>query len=159
MSGIHPVSSQEHMLNPPDIFIVAAYEDKVGQSKLAPAAKKADVTPERMLYSSMIQEYSDERLIRIRAGNTLFTIAAFEGRVGWVRFYNGDVHEILINNLNEFFESARKIGFDGMFFYEPSPETLKVLKEFVNTIEDPKVQSNYNSKDKVFAIVTGDNRG
>ena len=76
-AGVHPVSSKEHMLNPTDIFAVAAHEDKSSQKVVEKAAKKAHVSTERMLYSVMIQEYSGKSLVRVRVGNTLFTIAAF----------------------------------------------------------------------------------
>ena len=53
--GIHPVSSQEHMLNPTDIFAVAAHEDKQLQQKVAASAKKIHATTERMAYTVLVQ--------------------------------------------------------------------------------------------------------
>jgi hypothetical protein len=110
MSGIHPVSSKEHMLSPTDIFVVAAHEYKAGIEECREAAKKAHITAERMSYSVMIKEYSDPRLLRVRAGNTLFTIAAMPHRVGFVRGYNGDTAENYIANMGElpFFEYPQK---------------------------------------------------
>jgi hypothetical protein len=156
--GIHPVSSKEHMLNPTDIFAVAAHEDKYSQQVVAAAAKKAHVSTERMLYSMMIEEYSNKGLIRIRAGNTLFTIAAFEGRLGWVRSYNGDTAENFVNNMIEFMESARKIGFDVLFALTHTPEIVKVLKLAIRKMNDPAIKSKFDNEKGIFAISTGEKR-
>ena len=158
LQGVHPVSSKEHMLNPTDIFAVAANEDKRSQRIVAAAAKKAHVTPVRMAYSMMIQEYSDKGLIRIRAGNTLFTIAAFEGRVGWVRSYNGDTADNLVNNMLEFMHSARKIGFDVLFAMTHTPEIVRVLKLAARKMNDPEVKTKFDSAKGVFAVSTGKKR-
>lgn len=156
--GIHPVSSKEHMLNPTDIFVVAAHEDKVGQKAAAQAAKKAHITPERMLYSIMIQMYSQKALIRIRAGNTLFTIAAVEGRVGYVRSYNGDTVENYIENMHQFLESARKMGFDTLFAMTHSTEIVRVLKLAARKLKNPEVKTHFDSAHGVFAVSTGKKR-
>jgi hypothetical protein len=156
--GVHPVSSKEHMLNPTDIFAVAAYENKQNQKVFAAAAKKAHVSVERLAYSAMIQEYSEKSLIRIRAGNTLFTIAAFEGRVGWVRSYNGDTADNLVNNMIEFMQAARKIGFDALFAMTHTPEIVRVLKLAVRKINDPAIKTKFDSAKGIFAVSTGEKR-
>ena len=156
--GIHPVSSKEHMLNPTDIFVVAAHEDKAGQKAVEPSAKKAHVSIERMLYSLMIQMYSDKRLIRIRAGNTLFTIAAFEGRVGFVQAYNGDTAENYIENMHQFLESARKLGFDTIVTKTHTPEIVRLLKLAVRKMKDPAVKTHFDSAHGLFAVSTGEKR-
>lgn len=156
--GIHPVSSKEHMLKPTDIFVVAAHEDKASQKLVEAGAKKAHVTAERMLYSMMIHEYSNKGLIRIRAGNTLFTIAAFEGRVGWVRSYNGDTAENFIENMNEFLQSARKMGFDAIFAMTHSPEIVRLLKLATRKFKHPGVKYKFDSAKGLFAISTGEKR-
>ena len=157
-AGVHPVSSKEHMLNPTDIFAVAAHEDKSSQKVVEKAAKKAHVSTERMLYSVMIQEYSDKALVRVRAGNTLFTIAAFEGRVGWVRSYNGDTADNLVNNMIEFMHSARKMGFDVLFAMTHTPEIVRVLKLAAKKLNDPAIKTNFDSAKGLFAMSTGKKR-
>jgi hypothetical protein len=137
---------------------VAAHEDKYSQQVVAAAAKKAHVSTERMLYSMMIEEYSNKGLIRIRAGNTLFTIAAFEGRLGWVRSYNGDTAENFVNNMIEFMESARKIGFDVLFALTHTPEIVKVLKLAIRKMNDPAIKSKFDNEKGIFAISTGEKR-
>ena len=156
--GIHPVSSKEHMLNPTDIFAVAAHEDKYSQGVVAAGAKKAHVSPERMLYSAMIHEYSNKGLIRIRSGNTLFTIAAFKGRVGWVRSYNGDAAENYVENMHEFLVAARKVGFDHLVTFTHTHDMVRLLKVAARKMKDPDVKTHFDSAHGIFAVSTGKNR-
>lgn len=158
LEGIHPVSSKEHMLNPTDIFVVAAHEDKVGQKSVQQSAKKAGITPERMVYAIMLQMYGDKGLIRIRAGNTLFTILAAEGRVGYVRAYNGDTVENYIDNMHQFLESARALGFDTLVAKTHSTEIVRVLKLAVRKLKNPGVKTHFDSANGVFAVSTGEKR-
>lgn len=99
------------MLSPQDIFIVAAHEYKEGIEQCRESAKEHGLSPERLSHAIMIQEYSDPRLIRIRAGNTLFTIAAFPEEIGFVRGYNADTASNYIENIIELTKAARKMGF------------------------------------------------
>ena len=156
--GIHPVSSKEHMLNPTDIFAVAAHEYKPGIEQCKEAAKKAHVSPERLSYSIMIKEYSDPRLIRVRAGNTLFTIAGLPHRVGFVRGYNGDTAENYINNLGEFFQAARKMGFD-FLVATTTPEIVRLLKVYLRKHHVEGIKSHFDSAQNVFSITTGEPMG
>jgi hypothetical protein len=158
MIGIHPVSSKEHMLQPTDIFLVAANEYKQGLEMCKAAAKKANITPERLLYTIMLKEYSDPRLLRVRAGNTLFTIAALPERTGFVRGYNGDTGENYVNNIIEFIQSARKMGFDKLFAHTSS-EATKALKLALKKGKFEGVTSNYNSASQIFTFTTGEPRG
>jgi hypothetical protein len=157
-TGIHPVSSKEHMLDPTDIFAVASHEDKNGIEMCAASAKKNHVSPERMLYSIMIKEYSDPRLIRIRAGNTLFTIAALPNRTGFVRGYNGDTAENYINNLIEFNYAARNLGFD-ITIAHTSPDVVRALKVALRRHKVQGVKSHFDSSTKLAVITTGEPRG
>jgi hypothetical protein len=156
--GIQPVSSKEHMLSPTDIFLVAAHEDKKSQSVAAKSARKAHVSPERLVYSIMIQKYSHKGLIRIRAGNTLFTIAAFEGRVGLVQSYNGDTAANYVDNMLEFLQSARKIGFDVLVAITHTPDIVRVLKLAARKLNDPAVKTKFDSATGAFAVSTGEKR-
>lgn len=157
-AGIHPVSSKEHMLQPTDIFAVAAHEYKDGLEQCKAAAKKAHVTPERLSYTIMVKEYSDPRLIRIRAGNTLFTIAALPKRIGFVRGYNGDTGENYVNNIVEFIQSARKFGFDKLFAHT-TPDALKALKLALKKGKFKDIESKFDSSSKMFMFTTGEPRG
>lgn len=156
--GIHPVSSKEHMLKPTDIFVVASHEYKQGIENARAAAKRAHVSPERMSYGIMIKEYSDPRLLRIRAGNTLFTIAAMEGRVGYIRGYNGDTAENYINNMVECFDCARQMGFDYLMCHT-TETVVRALKIALKRTKHKSIKSHFDSAQKLFFISTGEPRG
>ena len=158
MTGIHPVSSKEHMLEPTDIFIVAAHEYKEGLAECAKAAKKHGVSPERLSYSIMLKAYSDPRLIRIRAGNTLFTIAALPDRVGFVHGYNGDTGQNYVDNILEFSQAARKIGFD-LLICSTTPVVVRALKLMLKKQNVEGIKSNFDSSKNLFSFTTGEPRG
>lgn len=153
------VDSKQHMLSPNDIFIAAAHEDKVAQKTVAEAAKKAHVTPERMAYSVMLKEYSDPRLVRIRSGNSLFTIAAMKGRTGFCRVFNGDTPTNFVNNMTEFMESARKMGFDFLVSQTHSNDIVRLLKIAAKRTKTPGVKTFFDSRAGIFAVATGEKRG
>jgi uncharacterized protein (DUF58 family) len=157
-TGIHPVSSKEHMLSPTDIFLVAAHEYKDGIQKCVASAKKHHISPERMLYSIMLKEYSDPKLIRVRQGNTLFTIAALPSRVGFIRGYNGDTAENYIENMIVFNQAARKMGFD-VLVANTTPDVVRSLKLALRKHKITGIKSNFDSENGVFAITTGESRG
>ena len=138
--------------------MVAAHEYKEGMEQLKAAAKKAHVSPERLSYSVMIKEYSDPRLIRIREGNTLFTIAALPHRVGYVRSYNGDTAENFIENMIVFNQCARSMGFDVLVAHT-SPAIVRALKLALRKHKVKGVKSNFDSSQNLFAITTGEPRG
>lgn len=156
-TDIRPVSSKTHMLSPTDIFAVAAYEYKEGLEQCRAAAKKAHTSPERMSYAIMLKEYSDPRLIRLREGNTLFTIAALPSRAGFVRGYNGDTAEMYTSNIAEFLVAARALGFDLLMFHTTN-DAARALKLAVRKAQSklPGLKSNFVG-DKA-AIATGESR-
>lgn len=147
------------MLNPTDIFLVAAHEDKYGQKIVADGAKKAHVSSERMLYTTMINLYSNKGLMRIREGNTLFTIAAFKGRVGVVQSYNGDTAKNYIENMHQFMLAARKLGFDFLVAFPHTPEVVTLLKLAAKKMKDPEVKTHFDKDNSVFTVLTGKQRG
>lgn len=140
------------MLNPQDIFAVAANEYKEGLEAAKAAAKKAGVTPQRMSYTIMLTEYSDPRLIRVRAGNTLFTIAALPERTGFVRGYNADIAPNYINNMIEFAQAAREMGFDTLMAFG-TPQVVRALKLAMKRVPDMKVE--FDSANQAMVITTG----
>lgn len=152
--NIHPVDSKEHMLNPNDIFLVAAYEQKLDVPDIAKAAKKAGMSEERLRYTLFLKEFNDPRLIRIRAGNTMFSIAAFPERIGFVRAYNGDTGSNFINNLAEFFDAARKLGFDQLIS-QPNAVAKKAIKIAIKQNPRPDMSSRFDSAANLFVIKTG----
>lgn len=150
--NVHPVDSQKTMLSPQDIFIVAAHEDKVGLELVEKAAKKVGATPERLYFGVLLQEYSDPGLIRIRSGNTLFTIAAFEGEVGFVRGYNGDTAKNYVNNITELIQTAQKMGFKALVAHA-SDAVHRSISAAVHKLKDKNVKFYYDEEQELVAIV------
>jgi hypothetical protein len=150
--NVYPVDSKKTMLKPQDIFAVAAHEYKKGLELAKEPAKKAGVSPERMSYTIMLTEYSDPRLIRIRAGNTLFTIAALPDRTGFVRGYNGDTAPNYINNMLELIQAARKMGFDTLLAYTTEP-VVRAMKLALRRTSEVKVQ--FDSANQAMVVTTG----
>jgi hypothetical protein len=105
-----------------------------------------------MSYTIMLTEYSDPRLIRIRAGNTLFTIAALPDRTGFVRGYNGDTAPNYINNMLELIQAARKMGFDTLLAYTTEP-VVRAMKLALRRTSEVKVQ--FDSANQAMVVTTG----
>lgn len=138
MMDIHQVNSQEAMLNESDIVLVAAHMTDPTQ-EINEAAKKNGVTAERMLYTIYIQQMQDPALIRIRNGNTLFTIAALEGRVGFVFVYNGDAQENVAQNFMEFIQAAYKMGFNILVVNCADDSLNNSAKEIESSVQNAKL--------------------
>ena len=152
LTDIHPVDSKQHMLDPNDIFIVAAHEYKHEQKQFEEAAKKHGITAERLLYTAMIKLYSNPGLIRLRSGNTLFTIASFPDRVGYVSMINGDTANRLVENIVESLIAAKRMGFSKLIaVVEPGIDSL--VKRAVNQLSDEGF--SVNLQDKALMILTG----
>lgn len=113
--NIHQVNSKETMLSENDIVIVAAHMAEPSP-QLKQEAKKHGVTGERLLYTMYLHEMQNPALIRIRDGNTLFTIAALKNRYGYVSMYNGDTDNNVAANVMQFMQASHKMGFNVLFF-------------------------------------------
>ena len=157
--NIHVVDSNQKMLVPNDIFIVAAYEFKEGLKQYEQAAKKAGMTPERLQYSVMVKMFQDPSLVRLRAGNTMFAIKALPKRTGFVMSFNADTAPNYINNIIECFYAARKMGFDILFAQTHSPAMVKILKAAVRRVNLPDAYAKFDSNSGMFMAVTGKPRG
>lgn len=148
---VWPVDSRQTMLKPQDIFAVAAHEYKEGIESCREPAKKAGVSPERLSYTIMIKEYSDPRLIRIRAGNTLFTIAAFPEGVGFVRGYNGDTAQNYVNNILELTDAAKNMGFRVLLSHTTEAAT-KAVKLAIRKNKRSDLSAKFDSAQKMLLI-------
>lgn len=156
--NIHVVDSHQHMLTPNDIFIVASHEFKPGLKQYEQAAKKVGMTPERLQYSAMIRMFQDPKLVRLRAGNTMFAIKAMPKRTGFVMSFNADTAPNYINNMIEFFHAARKMGFDLLIAQTHSPEIIRLLKAAVKRSKLPGVTARFDPQSKFFLMTTGEKR-
>lgn len=156
MMDIHQVNSQETMLSESDIVLVAAHMTDPSQ-EIAESAKENGVTPERMLYTMYIQQMQDPALIRIRNGNTLYTIAALEGRVGFVFMYNGDVQENVTQNFMEFIQAAYKMGFNILAINCVDNSLNENAKEIESSVQDAKL--SYDAEDDLLYVEFSQPRG
>jgi lysophospholipase L1-like esterase len=78
-------------------------------------------------------------LIRIRDGNTLFTIAALENRYGYVAMYNGDTENNVATNFAQFTQASYKMGFN-MLIVNCVDESLNDSAEEVQSmIQDAEI--------------------
>lgn len=105
--------SKQEKLDPNEILIIAAHQNKDDAKRLAKQAKKSEgISPERLLYTVYVEEIRNPALVRIQEGNTLFVISPMPERVGFLRVYNADTAKNYINNCVEFASAAYKVGFD-----------------------------------------------
>ena len=146
------------MLKPEDIFVVAAHEYKDGIKEIEAKAKKHGISAERMSYAIMVDQYSDKRLLRIREGNTLFTILALPDRVGYVRGYNGDTAENYVQNMIVFFEAARNLGFETLYAHT-TVDVARSLKLALRKSKTEGIKSHFDSSKNMFSISIGEPRG
>jgi hypothetical protein len=152
---VWPVDSNQTMLSPQDILVVAANEYKEGLETLKEDARKLGMSPLRLSYTALVSEFSDPRLIRIRAGNTLFTIQALPERTGFVRGYNGDIAPNYINNMIELADSARKIGFDTLLAHGTT-DVVRAIK--LAARQKPEMSVRFDSSTREIVITTGPKR-
>jgi hypothetical protein len=132
--NIHQVNSKETMLNESDIVIVAAH--MADPSEVKKEANKLGVSSERLLYTIYVQEMQNPALIRIRDGNTLFTIAALPERYGYVSMYNGDIDKNVATNFSQFLQAAYKMGFNVLFVKCGDDSLNKSAKEVLSIVKN-----------------------
>jgi hypothetical protein len=139
--NIHQVDSKQTMLNENDIVIVAAYTTD-SPPEIQQAAKEHGLTPERMVYAIYVQEMQNPSLIRIRNGNTLFTIAALPDRYGFASMYNGDTPDNVADNVSQFAQAAHKMGFNVLIIKGMDESLKENLESIVGAIQD--AESKYD---------------
>lgn len=136
--NIHQVDNKEAMLSENDIVIVAAHMTEV-TPEVEKSAKQHGVSAERLLYTAYIHDMQNPALIRIRDGNTLFTITALENRYGYVVMYNGDTENNVATNFAQFTQASYKMGFN-MLIVNCVDESLNDSAEEVQSmIQDAEI--------------------
>lgn len=149
MMDIHQVNSKETSLNENDIVIVSAFMTDA-TDEIKESAKKHGVTPERLLYTIYVQQMQNPALIRVREGNTLFTIAALEGRQGVVMMYNGDVEENVAVNFEQFLQASYKMGFNVLIVKCVDDSLNRSAKQIQADVQDAEFV--YNKADEVLYV-------
>lgn len=136
--NIHQVNSKETMLSENDIVIVAAYMAEATPEVKA-SAKKHGLSKERLLHTVYVQEMQNPALIRIRDGNTLFTIAALENRYGYVSMYNGDTENNVATNFAQFTQASYKMGFNVLIVNCVDDSLNQAADEVQSVIQDAEL--------------------
>jgi hypothetical protein len=149
MMDIHQVNSKETALSEDDIVIVSAFMTSP-TLEVQESAKKHGVTPERLLYTVYVQQMQNPALIRIREGNTLFTMAALEGRQGFVMMYNGDVEENVAENFEKFLQAAHTMGFNVLVVKCVDDSLNRSGKQIQKDVQDAEFV--YNKVDEVLYV-------
>ena len=128
MSDIEPIDSKKTQLSVTDIAAVAAHTDKKVIARFKTSSKKSGASAERIAYSFFMHEMQDPSLVRIREGNTLFTVKAVAKDGGYLRVYNGDVKANVLPNYKLAMDAAHKMGFNYVVAPTTSEEVCQNLK-------------------------------
>ena len=107
----HHVNSKQHMLSNTDIMLVAAHDHpETAKKNYKQAGSPKQITPELLMYTIFDKLFTQPNIIRLREGNTLFTITAGEKGALFMMF-DADTPNNTINNITVTCEAARKMGF------------------------------------------------
>ena len=150
------VDSKKKKLQPGDVLIVAAHQNKVPANEMKAQSKKSDgISPAKLLYTAYVQEMQNPSLIRIQENNTLFVIHPVKERVGVLRMFNGDTLNNLPKNISTFFESAYKVGAD-ILLYPVDSNTSSAFKQAFDMYQNEGKE--FSSKTNMIIVVLGKQR-
>lgn len=156
--NVHPVDSKQKMLEVGDILLVAAHEAAKASQKFKKASKKTGISEERLMYTALMELYKKPNTIRIRSGNTLFSILPMEKRIGALIDFNADTSQNHVNNLVDFLKSALKMGFNQIFSFLDAEE-VKAFKSAIKKSNIPGIEFRFNSSNNSFVVKINDLRG
>ena len=107
----HHVNSKQHLLSNKDILLVAAHDHPdSAKENYKNAGSPKQITPQMLMYTIFDKLFTQPNVIRLREGNTLFTITAGEKGALFLMF-DADTPNNTINNITVTCEAARKMGF------------------------------------------------
>jgi hypothetical protein len=107
----HHVNSKQYMLSNNDILLVAAHDHpESAKENYKKAGSPEQATPELLLFTIFSTLFTQPNVIRLREGNTLFTITAGEKGALFLMF-DADTSNNTINNIATTFKAAQKMGF------------------------------------------------
>lgn len=139
---IQPIDSKQTMLNESDILIVAAHEADL--EPVQDSAEEHGVSPERMMYTIFASLLQNPALILIRSGNTLFSIAAGEDRVGVAMVFNADTEANLVHNFVELLNASHKMGFNAIVINDVSDS----IGEHMDKIEEAYPDATFHDDEE-----------
>jgi hypothetical protein len=128
--NVNLVDSKKKKLQPADILIVAAHQNRAVLETIKKENKTEGVSAERILHASYVAEIQDKSLIRMQENNTLFVLHPLPERVCVVRMFNGDTLNNLPNNLTMCFEASYKVGADVLIYQVESNVAMAFKQAF-----------------------------
>ena len=154
---IHPVDSKKKMLSEGDILVVAAHE-AFPSEEVDASAKQHGISPERLKFTIYGQEIKNPALIRIRDGNTLFTIAGSGDRQGVVFMYNGDTENNVAENFIKFLDAAHHMGFNFLAVRCEDVSLAHAFNEIQDNYKDAQFSYDKNTRlvNVLFSQLHGD---
>jgi S-adenosylmethionine synthetase len=107
----HHVNSKQHLLSNNDILLVAAHDHpESAKEHYKNAGSPKQINAQMLLFTIFSKLFTQQNVIRLREGNTLFTITAGEKGALFMMF-DADTPNNTINNITVTCEAARKMGF------------------------------------------------
>jgi hypothetical protein len=124
----HHVNSKQHMLSNNDILLVSAHDHPESAEKAyKKAGSPAQATPELLMYTIFNQLFVQPNVIRLREGNTLFTLTPGEKETVMLMF-DADTPGNTVNNIAEFFKASQKMGFKKLIGQSEKPIINKMIR-------------------------------
>jgi len=124
----HHVNSKQHMLSNNDILLVSAYDHpESAEEAYKKAGSPSQTTPELLMYTIFNQLFVQPNVIRLREGNTLFTLTPGEKETVMLMF-DADTPGNTVNNIAEYFKASKKMGFKKLIGQSEKPIINKMIQ-------------------------------
>jgi len=130
-------------------MLVAVHDHKdVADDYYKKAGSPKQITPEMLLYTIFDKLFTQPNIIRLREGNTLFTLTPTEEGAMFMMF-DADTPNNTIHNLIVTGEAAKKMGFKRLIGTSGNPTVTKLIKRAFDRLE----HKNYSLKIKDNLII------
>jgi hypothetical protein len=124
----HHVNSKQHMLSNNDILLVSAWDHSdAAEMAYKKAGSPEQITPQMLMYTIFHQLFTQPNVVRLREGNTLFTLFP-EKDSALLMLFDADTPSNTVNNIVQFGKAAQKLGFRKIFGQADSPIVITLVK-------------------------------
>jgi len=124
----HHVNSKQHMLSNNDILLVAAWDHSdAAEAAYKKAGSPEQITPQMLMYTIFHQLFTQPNVVRLREGNTLFTLFP-EKDSALLMLFDADTPSNSVNNIVQFGKASQKLGFKKIFGQADSPIVIALIK-------------------------------
>jgi hypothetical protein len=149
----HHVNSKQYMLSNNDILLVAAHDHPESAKKhYKSAGSPKQITPELLIYAIFDRLFTQPNVVRLREGNTLFTITAGE-KASLFMMFDADTPNNTINNITVTCEAARKMGFKKLIAPVENDMVKKMSKRAFD--KNKKAGDSYSVKGDLVTLEFG----